>query len=308
MQSIYRGAVSDRTERTPTQPTDRTADTIEWTAADAVSVIRVPRASDDKYRRGVLGIRTGSNTYPGAAVLGVDAAARTGVGMIRYLGPEVPTTLVLQRRPEIVTAQGRVQAWLLGSGMDAEQRTDAETSLVRSALGEGVPCVIDAGALDLVPESGARTIITPHAGELASLWGRAGVTVERSSISDDPVHWATATAERFGVTVLLKGARTIIAGPTTSATSVISVTAASSWAATAGSGDVLGGILGALLATNAPFLADESTDILSRVAATAAYVHQAASTRASGGGPITALDIAESVGVTIAELLGQDSR
>lgn len=305
MQSIYRGAVSDKTERTTTQPAGRTGHTIEWTAADAASIIRVPRASDDKYRRGVLGIRTGSNMYPGAAVLGVDAAARTGVGMIRYLGPEVPTTLVLQRRPEVVTAEGRVQAWLVGSGMDAGQRTDAETSLLRRALGDDVPCVIDAGALDLVPESGSHTIITPHAGELASLWDRAGVTVERSSISDDPVHWATATAERFGVTVLLKGARTIVAGPTTR---TISVTAASSWAATAGSGDVLGGILGALVATNAPYLADEGAGILPRVAATAAFVHQAASVRASGGGPITALDIADSVGLTIADLLGGDSR
>jgi NAD(P)H-hydrate repair Nnr-like enzyme with NAD(P)H-hydrate dehydratase domain len=249
-------------------------------------------------------VQTGSNAYPGAAVLGVDAAARTGLGMIRYVGPETPTRLVLERRPEVVTAPGRVQAWLLGSGMDADRRSAAETALLRDALAQNVPRVIDAGALDLVQEAGVDTIITPHAGELATLWGRVGVFLERSEIADDPVHWARTTAERFGVTVLLKGARTIVAGPSAP---TLSVTASSSWAATAGSGDVLGGILGALLATNAEFLADEGVGILSRVAATAAYVHQAAGARASGGGPITALDISDSVRATIADLLSRSA-
>jgi NAD(P)H-hydrate repair Nnr-like enzyme with NAD(P)H-hydrate dehydratase domain len=295
--------VSDQSVPPAEQTTGDAATPVEWTAADARRVVRVPRASDDKYRRGVLGMQTGSDAYPGAAVLGVDAAARTGVGMIRYLGPDAPTRMVLLRRPEVVTAPGRVQAWLLGSGMDAEHRSDAETASLREALGQDVPAVIDAGALDLVAEAGPHTIITPHAGELASMWGRVGVAVSRSTISDDPVYWARTTAERFAVTVLLKGARTIVAGPSAP---TLSVTASSSWAATAGSGDVLGGILGALLATNAEFLADEGTGILSRVAATAAYLHQAAGARASGGGPIVALDIADSVGTTIAELLGHN--
>ncbi|WP_316296213.1 NAD(P)H-hydrate dehydratase, partial [Clavibacter michiganensis] len=80
--------------------------------------IRLPRDDDDKYTRGVLGVRTGSDRYPGAAVLGVEAAARTGVGMIRYLGPAGASASVLARRPEVVTADGRVQAWLVGSSMD----------------------------------------------------------------------------------------------------------------------------------------------------------------------------------------------
>jgi NAD(P)H-hydrate repair Nnr-like enzyme with NAD(P)H-hydrate dehydratase domain len=291
--------VSDQTEPAAEKPA-QSVPPAEWTAADARSIVRVPQPGDDKYTRGVLGVQTGSNTYPGAAVLGVDAAARTGLGMIRYLGPETPTRMVLQRRPEVVTAAGRVQAWLLGSGMDAGHRSDAETALLRDALNQDVPRVLDAGALDLVQEAGPNTIITPHAGELAALWGRVGVTVARSEIADDPVHWAEATATRFGVTVLLKGARTIVAGESAPC---ISVTASSSWAATAGSGDVLGGILGALLATNAAYLTDEGVGILTRVAATAAYLHQAAGERASGGGPITALDIADSVGATVAELL-----
>jgi hydroxyethylthiazole kinase-like uncharacterized protein yjeF len=281
--------VSDQTERP-----------VEWTASDARAILRVPRVTDDKYRRGVLGIQTGSEAYPGAAVLGVEAASRTGIGMIRYLGPQTPTTLVLQRRPEVVTAAGRVQAWLLGSGMDADRRSQAETVSLVHALEQDVPRVLDAGALDLVERAGVGTIITPHAGELASVWGRAGFAAERSEIEADPVRWALDTVDRFGVTVLLKGARTIIAGPSTP---VLSVTASSSWAATAGSGDVLAGILGALLATNAAFLDDEGGGILSRVAATAAYLHQASGARASGGGPIAALDIAESLPATIADIL-----
>ncbi|MEO7147006.1 MAG: NAD(P)H-hydrate dehydratase, partial [Terrimesophilobacter sp.] len=82
-------------------------------------MLAAPREDDDKYSRGVLGIMTGSSEFPGAAVVGVDAALHTGVGMVRYLGPEVPTNLVLTRRPEAVTADGKVQAWLLGSGMPA---------------------------------------------------------------------------------------------------------------------------------------------------------------------------------------------
>ena len=296
--------MSDQSEDNADEAKAGRGPTHEWTAADARRCLRVPRASDDKYSRGVLGVRTGSDAYPGAAVLGVDAASRTGVGMLRYLGPETPTRLVLQRRPEVVTASGRVQAWLLGSGMDADQRSDAQTASLRDALGEGLPVILDAGALDLVQDAGADTIITPHAGELASVWARVGVAVDRTTIAEHPVHWTVETAERFGVTVLLKGARTVVAGPSTP---TITVTASSSWAATAGSGDVLGGILGALLATNAEFLPDEGPGILSRVAATAAFLHQAAGARASGGGPIVALDIAEAVGATIAELLGPHS-
>jgi len=85
-----------------------------WTAEDAAALVAVPGDGDDKYTRGVLGVITGSTLYPGAAVLGVEAALRTGVGMVRYLGPERPSSLVLSRRPEVVTADGRVQAWLIG--------------------------------------------------------------------------------------------------------------------------------------------------------------------------------------------------
>ena len=82
----------------------------QLSSADAAALVRVPTADDDKYSRGVVGFVTGSTRYPGAAVLGVEAALRTGVGMVRYLGPARPTDLVLQRRPEVVANDGRVQA------------------------------------------------------------------------------------------------------------------------------------------------------------------------------------------------------
>src|SRR5688500_5470355 len=93
--------------------------------------IAVPLEGDDKYSRGVLGVMTGSAQYPGAAVLGVEAALRTGVGMVRYVGPEPAKQLVLARRPEAVSGMGRVQAWLVGSGTDPASRTEDETALLR---------------------------------------------------------------------------------------------------------------------------------------------------------------------------------
>ena len=147
-----------------------------WTVQDAARVLRRPTDADDKYSRGVLGIRTGSDAYPGAAVLGVEAAWRTGVGMVRYLGPQVPTSLVLQRRPETVTVDGRVQAWLIGSGTDAADRSDAETGALRGILSSSLPVVVDAGALDLTPQATAPLIVTPHGREHARLRAVLGLT------------------------------------------------------------------------------------------------------------------------------------
>lgn len=272
---------------------------LEWEAAQARDWIAVPQSSDDKYSRGVLGMRTGSTEYPGAAVLGVEAASRTGVGMVRFLGPRRVSTLVLQRRPEVVTADGRVQAWLLGSGLDAAARSADTTRQLQKALGQGVPTVLDAGALDLVGDGTGARVITPHYRELAGLLNRSGDTVEVAQIAQSPGEWAVRAADRFGVTVLLKGSTTHVASPSGIR---LTVSGAPAWLATAGSGDVLGGILGALLATHWATL-EADADALAALAATASFVHSAAASRASGGGPIVALDIAQAVPATIAALL-----
>lgn len=288
---------------------------LEWTAEQAAGVLRMPTASDDKYSRGVLGVRTGSDRYPGAAVLGVEAAHRTGLGMVRYLGDERPTALVLARRPETVSADGRVQAWLIGSGTDASERSAADTAALRELLAGSMPVVVDAGALDLVPGAVAPVVVTPHDRELARLREAAGLPeISLTGPGADREGAAVDTAAALGVTVLLKGSRTVVATPAGRVRTVVSPTA---WLAAAGTGDVLGGILGALVAgaagaAEAAAGADGSAaldaDTLGALAATAAYVHghaAAAASAARSGGPITALDVAESVASVIGTLLAR---
>ena len=262
-----------------------------WTADDAAHRIAVPGEGDDKYTRGVLGVITGSTMYPGAAVIGVEAALRTGVGMVRYLGPERPSELVLQRRPEAVTADGRVQAWLIGSGMDHAERGDL--AQMTAALEQPVPVVLDGGALDLHDRASGPVVITPHYRELARLLGAA---VE--PIAADPEGWARRAADDLGVTVLLKGHTTFIAGPGVS----LRARSAPTWLATAGSGDALAGVLGALVATHSAAIEHDPAE-LARLAATASVLHGLAAERASGGGPLTVLDLAAAIPATIAHLL-----
>ncbi|GAA3898485.1 ADP-dependent NAD(P)H-hydrate dehydratase [Microbacterium invictum] len=286
----------------------------EWTAAQAAAHLRVPTGSDDKYSRGVLGVRTGSDAYPGAAVLGVEATWRTGLGMVRYLGPDRPTGLVLARRPETVTVDGRVQAWLIGSGTDAARRTPAETDALRAILRRALPVIVDAGALDLAMDAAAPLVVTPHAGEHARLRRQLGLAGDGEG---DRLASAAETAAELGATVLLKGAETVVATP---AGWTRTVRAGTAWLATAGTGDVLGGILGALVAA-AGAAAEQAAggeaeragragaltvEQLGPLAATAAVLHGAAARRASAahaGGPVTALDIAEHVAPAVGEAL-----
>jgi hydroxyethylthiazole kinase-like uncharacterized protein yjeF len=257
--------VSDNFE---TAPFDR-GEAAEW--------IAVPNEDDDKYTRGVVGFVTGSARYPGASVLGVEAALRTGVGAVRYLGPGRATRLVLQRRPEAVTTDGRVQAWVLGSGQDAAERDELTTMFLESALAQGVPTVLDAGALDLWVKATGPVVMTPHAGELARL-----LETTKDAVLADRDGAALQAAQAFGATVLLKGAETLV---TTGDGGLLRVRNATPWLATAGAGDALAGILGALLATHA------GVSDLAPLAATAAWIHGEAAQLASAGGPFTILDL-----------------
>lgn len=263
-----------------------------FTAAEAAAMLRVPTARDDKYRRGVLGVLTGSARYPGAAVLGVEAALRTGVGMVRYLGPERAADLVLQRRPEAVTAPGRVQAWLLGSGMDADTRDDARLEV---ALAQGLPTVLDGGALDLRDRTTGPVVLTPHFRELARVMHADAAEIEAA-----PAEWAGRAAQRLDATVLLKGETTYVAR----GDELVAVREATPWLATAGSGDALGGILGAMLAGAAATheAGGEQPDLLG-LAAAAAFVHGRAARYASDGGPLTVLDLCARVPAVVAELV-----
>jgi len=275
-------------------------DVRDWSRDDAARFVRVPGAADDKYSRGVVGLRTGSPAYPGAAVLGVEAAWRAGAGFVRYIGAGRAADAVIARRPETVVARhaegARVGAWVIGSGIDPGARTEGEERELRAILDGGVPVVVDAGALDLAPGSAAPLLLTPHAREFDRLRERLG-------LPDDADREAAAggMAATLGATVLLKGAETLVAAADGT---VIRVVAGTGWLATAGTGDVLGGVLGALLAANPDSPVGE-------VAAAGAWLHGHAARIASGtadegagpGRPIVALDVAEALPRALADLL-----
>ena len=262
----------------------------DWNPADAAGCIAVPGERDDKYSRGVLGVITGSDQYPGAAVLGVEAALHTGLGMVRYVGHERAADFVLARRPEVVVGPGRVQAWLIGSGTDYKAYTSADAE---DAVAEGLPTVLDAGALALHARHTGPLVVTPHFRELSRL-----IDVDADEIAADPASWAQEASDRLGATVLLKGHSSYVAG----GGELLRVRSAPTWLATAGAGDALAGILGALVATHVDEIAADDR-MLPRLAATASVLHGLAAVRAGAGGPFTILGLIEALPATIAGLL-----
>ena len=264
-------------------------------AADIAAAWPVPKVDDHKYNRGVLGVVAGTRTYPGAAVLVTGAATRAGVGMVRYLGDV--GSAVVAAHPEVVVGDGQVQAWSLGSGVDPHDGDQADR--IAAALGAGLPAVVDAGALALLPDRvPPHVVLTPHAGELVRLLADRGVVVERVAVVAAPLIWARRAHELTGATVLLKGAVTVVVGPGRT----YAQAEAPAWLATAGAGDVLAGLLGALLAGRSPdVLADPS--LAARLAAVAASVHGRAAATANPGGPVSASAVAEALPATIAALL-----
>lgn len=245
-----------------------------WSAAKTSAYLPKPKKSDHKYRRGVLGCVTGSKQYPGAALLSTSAALAVGIGMVRYFGPEVVKKAVIQNRPEVVIQPGNVDAYLLGSGIPAKKSLLRKITMEMANRAD-LPKVLDAGALYLTGTSKSPTIITPHAGELSEL-----IKVSVKDIESDPIYYAQDAARRFKVTVLLKGNKTVVANEKR----VIQLPAASSYLATAGTGDVLAGILGALLALNHLKVNHET---LIELGASASYIH-AQSAAHSSKGPIDA--------------------
>ncbi|MFI7402674.1 NAD(P)H-hydrate dehydratase [Streptomyces sp. NPDC049541] len=250
--------------------------------ADVAALLPVPGAESDKYRRGVVGIAAGSARYPGAAVLAVSGALRGGAGAVRYVGPagdavvsRFPETLVSDQGP---AKAGRVQAWVVGPGAGDDAATVAEV------LEADVPVLIDADGLrlaerDAVRARSAPTLMTPHAGEAAALLGVAREEVEGARLAS-----ARELALRYGATVLLKGSTTLVAD---AGGGVVRVNATGTpWLATAGSGDVLSGLAGSLLASGLSALDAGSA---------AAYLHGLAGRFAADGAPAGAHDVAEAI-------------
>ncbi|WP_241248995.1 NAD(P)H-hydrate dehydratase [Rhodococcus sp. X156] len=240
----------------------------------------VPGREDDKYSQGVVGVAAGSAQYPGAAVLATSGAVAATSGMVRYAGTGADA--VLAHRPEVVAVSsvadaGRVQAWVVGPGLG----TGAESvAVLEHVLAAGVPVLVDADGTTVLaehPELLARrtapVLLTPHAGEFARLVG--------GDVGPDRLGAVRAAARRLDATVLLKGSTTIIATPAGDA--LVNV-AAGGWAATAGSGDVLSGVLGALLASGLDPLT---------AAGAGAHVHALAAELAAAGAPTSATPLAD---------------
>ena len=274
----------------------------KWSAKDAKKCIAIPSDLDNKYSRGVLGVIPGSAQYPGASVLTTSAAAATGVGMIRFYASSGLDHLVLHQTPSVVCHPGNVSAWIVGSGIDARKYSSFTTWIryrhFKSLKIQGVPTVLDAGALNLAGQLEQPTVITPHSGELARLLNSRGVSVTPEAIEGNPKKWVVTAAKTLGVTVLLKGSRTYVANES----ELIELPVATPWLAAAGTGDVLAGILGALVATHLIEVLNDS-NYLAPLAATASLIHANAARSASRGGPISAESIISEIAGAITQML-----
>lgn len=257
------------------------AEVVAWEAADVAGAWPYPDATSDKYARGVVGIATGSSDYPGAGVMSTLGAVYAGAGMVRSLGAEAVFDAVSQVLPNVVRADGRVQAWLAGSGWGSSHE-----GRLAELLDTGLPMVVDADALSQVPERLSRpdVLLTPHAGELARLLG-----TERTDVTKDPVTAVRLAVKRFGATVLLKGATQYVSGPGDDRIHL--AVPGPAWTAQAGSGDVLAGICSTLLAAG-----------LSAVTAAVCGASVQAMTAAAHPGPYPPQDIARLVPDTIGGL------
>jgi len=241
-----------------------------------------PNQRSDKYARGAVGVDTGSDQYPGAAVMSVYGTVYGGAGYVRFLGAERPAATISAQLPNVVFSPGRVHAYLFGSGWG--HRSDGARVLADAAE-QGLPAVVDADGLGYLPKPApANWLLTPHAGELARLLGR-----ERSWVEEDPVRAVTAGVEQTGAAVLLKGATQLVAAP--DGGPVLVAVPGPAWTAQAGSGDVLGGVCAALLAAGLD--AQQAGQLGASVQAVAATEHP---------GVLAPQELARAIGQTLGYL------
>jgi hydroxyethylthiazole kinase-like uncharacterized protein yjeF len=290
-------------------------------AEDIARLIPRPTPESDKYRRGVVGLLVGSDRYTGAALLSTGGAVRSGAGMVRLATYQAAAAAVRQLHPEVVITElpadarvparegdqssrtgpgfqfpadvGRVQAWVAGPGMGV---SDEAAARLAGVLATGLPVLIDADGLSLLAKKPhllprpAPTLLTPHAGELGRLLG-----ADPADVAARRLEHARRAATEFGACVLLKGSTTVIAPPD-GLDPVLVNTTGTSWLATAGTGDVLAGIAGALLAQGL---------LPPQAAIAAAYLHGLAARLAADGAdgaddaggeaPISAADLVDAL-------------
>lgn len=270
-------------------------------------LIRGPKAADNKYSRGVLGLVVGSAAYPGAALLVASAALRTGIGMARLVSIDAVAELVLGARPEVVrgSVADACGAWVLGCGVPAaEIDAPAEAQWIRSVAAHSsehqIPVVVDAGALALVDTAhlGPNTILTPHLGEARRLLGRFDIVSSIDAGEPDTIGLAQQLANLSGSVVVLKGSQTVVAAP---GDVYWRNHEASAGLASAGTGDVLAGIVGALLAANA----GERPDLF-EVAKLAVWLHSQAAFELEAEGTYLAGDLAERLRSLVGRLMTRE--
>ncbi|MEN9752386.1 MAG: hypothetical protein RL670_77 [Actinomycetota bacterium] len=256
--------------------------------------VRRPNASDNKYSRGVVSFITGSEVYPGAAILTVGGALAVGVGMVRFLGTAAVSSQVLQSYPEVVLKAGENDCLVVGSG-----HPEALTADQATALAQAPSAVIDAAALEYVQfdSTPVASLLTPHFGELRKLEARLGLPQSLSPADGDQA--ATRLASATNRFVLVKGSTTYLAGPNQQ---VRDFGPLSAWLATAGTGDVLAGILGALMAANRDLIENDPADVM-QIAELAVRIHSRAADLALADGPVSAHTLLTKVGVATLEFL-----
>jgi hydroxyethylthiazole kinase-like uncharacterized protein yjeF len=287
-------------------PVDSTLEQATAEAFDIEDVARllpVPVRESDKYSRGVLGILAGSARYPGAAVLCTGGALHGGAGYVRVAAVPGLAGVVRQAWPEAVvgeldesadpTSVGRVQAWAVGPGIETDE---AGLGRVRAVLEAGLPTVVDASGLELIRQERsvlqrrtADTLLTPHAGELARL-----LDVERADVEARRLEHVRRAADALGAVVLLKGSTTLIALPGSTARPIRVNPTGTPWLGTAGTGDVLTGLLGSLLASGLTAY---------DAASAGAWVHGLAARLSSDEGPITASDLPRALRTAFATVM-----
>ena len=207
--------------------------------------LRTPAADTHKYKRGLLGIVGGE--MPGAALLAARAAMHGGAGYVKLLAchshPDAPADLVIDESPLANALDvARFDALLVGPGLG---RGSAALTRLEQVLATGKPLVADADALVLLkPEMldgrGAPLVVTPHEGEMAALERSFSLAGEGGK----PAR-AMALARDLGAVVIAKGPDTVIAAPDGQ---LVLTRPVSPWLSTAGTGDILAGLVASRLA------------------------------------------------------------
>lgn len=233
--------------------------------ADGVLRDLVPQLDSqaNKYTRGKLAVVAGCARYPGAACLAAYAAQRSGAGYVQVFCSPQAVSVVQGYRPSLVVSSwealgssdlpmskpGKPTACVIGPGFDGEDTACQELALKALRLAQS-PALVDGGALSALAtgegrliardraQAGLPTVLTPHGGEAARLAKAARIQAE-----SEP-ELAASLAMAYGANVVLKGPNTFVSD----GERVVAVTCGTPALAKAGTGDVLAGMVGALMA------------------------------------------------------------